>query len=44
MRGMLGFGVLGKLIAYPGDGLAVDEYIRGTVDYRRGRETLMVGT
>ena len=26
------------------DGLAVDEYIRGTIDYRGGRKTLMVGT
>ena len=34
---MLGFGVRGELVTYPRDGLAVDEYIRGTIDYRGGQ-------
>src|SRR5690606_14094781 len=44
MRGMLGFAVRGKLVTYPGDGLAVDEYVRGTIDYRGGRKTRMIRT
>lgn len=44
MGRMLGFGMGGRLITYPGDGFAVDEYIRGTIDYRDWRKTRMLRT
>jgi len=42
MRRMSGFGMRCQRVAYPGGGLAIDQYIGGTGNHRCGRETFVI--
>jgi len=43
MGRVFGFGMGCQRVAYPGNGLAINQHIGGTGDHRRGRETFVIG-